>query len=307
MTRRRRYLVLNEVMASREEGFADTLAERWAIGNEPARYSDEEAGEFLTAAQFLDTIDPATLVKRLRKARIGFPAELTFDPYRLGRHLLRRWPDETFRDTLRTQVMEVDWALLARLRRKGRVEGLLWLADRVGPPVAVATMRRFGMTDLIRPMLEAFSPQLHERYRALLQVGKALMHRYIHEPEPARKPSPWEQQKLLQRIRLRDLQVRAMRKSLYALRRHRRAMLARLRGSERRIQQPALEALAVELQEIRLARAEAERQHAAALQEQAERYRREIARLKEELARVREDGGAAMAIRRAWLGAEGKG
>ena len=300
MAQRRRYLVAPDVQASRRAEFAAIQQERFAACPEAAQFTDEEVSDFLSAAQYLDAADQKTTVAILHRARIAFPPELAFDEYRLGRHLLHRWREPEFRDAFLGNAMHLDYRLLAQIKRRRDIEALLDFADHDGPPAALSVLRNHGMADLIPALLEAFSPQQAARYQALLLYGKLVMHRFLTEPEPPGQPSQWEQRKLIRRIRLRDVQLRSMRRSLHTLRRERKSLLALLPVKGRR-DQSELDALASELAQIRVVRAEAERRHTAALAQQAQRHQEAVVLLQQQLAAASQDYSDTLAVRKAWL------
>jgi len=292
--------VAREVMQSRMEDFAALQQERFAACPEAAQYSDEEVSDFLAAAQYLDASELKGTVAMLRRAKIAFPPDLAFDSYRLGRHLLSRWGDPSLRDTFFHDAMTVNYRLLARLRRQGDIQGLVDFADQDGPPAALSVLRNNGLGDMLPAVFAAFSPELATRHQALLLAGKVLMHRFLTEPAPQRQPSRWEQRKLIRRIRLRDVQLRSMKRSLHTLRRERKSLLARLPGATRR-DQPELDVLAVQLQQIRAARAELEQNHAATLAQQARQHQEVMAALQEQLASALQDYSDTVRTRKAWL------
>jgi hypothetical protein len=301
MVRQRRYLVRQEVSASREVEFAAAQEQQLAACPDAAVYSDEQAEEFLWTAEYLDHTSRQRLVSELLRARIAFPPELTYDSYRLGRYLLRRWGEPAIREAyLRYGFTYYDIKQIARLKRAGDLQVFLSFVNSYGPVNALWLLRRHGMEARIPEVVAAFSPEQAARHRALMSYARLIMYRFLTEPEPSRQPSRWEQQKLARRVRLRDVQLHSMRKSLHTMGQDRRELLARLREVGRP-NQPELDALAKAFEEIRLARAEAEQRHAAALAEQARQYQERMARLQAELAAARQDYSEWQALRSSWL------
>lgn len=292
MARRRRYLIC--------ELAVDVSDEAFAACPEAARTTDEEAEEFCAAARYLDWVECQEIVRSFRRARIAYPTELTFDEYRLGRYLFRRWRDPAVREAFLERGMELDLYRLTRLARSRDLVGFRPTMAAWGSPAAIYFLRRLGMADLVQPLRDSFTPEEEEEYQGLLRLAKLLMHRYLNEPEPARAPSPWEQRKLARRVRLREVQLRSMRRSLRTLRQERKGLLARLRDLGR-IDSRELDGLADELLQIRSQRAAAESNHAAALAAQAARYREELARLRAELTAAEREYSTTLAIRRTWL------
>jgi hypothetical protein len=300
MPSRRRYLVAQDLRASTVEAYQTVQAERFAQCPEAAQYPDEETEDFMAVAQYIDSVSEKELVDSLRRAHIAFPPDLAFDKYRLARHVLRRWRESTLRDALLERGVGLDFQELAKMKRKGKMQAYLTFVDRYGPPAALSIMRHYGMAEMIPSLVSAFSPAQDGRHRALLQRGKLLMHSCLTEPEPPRRPSRWEQQKLARRIHLREVQLTSLRGSLIKLGHERKALLNRLAEAGRR-EQPELQALAVELEQIRIASKQAQRQHRAELAQQAQRYNDEITRLQGELAAAQQGYTEAMTIRTAWL------
>jgi hypothetical protein len=300
MPSRRRYLIGMELRASMGEEYQTVQAERFAQCPEAAQYPDEETEDFMAVAQYIDSVSEKDLVESLRRAHIAFPPDLAFDKYRLARHVLRRWQDSTLRDALLERGVGLDFQELAKMKRKGKMQAYLTFADRYGPPAALSIMRHYGMAEMIPALMSAFSPEQDGRHRALLQRGKLLLHSCLTEPEPPRRPSRWEQQKLARRIHLREVQLVSMKRNLLKLRHERKELLNRLAEAGRR-EQPELQALAVELEQIRTATRQAQRQHQARLAEQAQPYNDEITRLQGELAATLQGYTEMMTTRAAWL------
>ncbi|MDB4896305.1 MAG: hypothetical protein JWN15_2567 [Firmicutes bacterium] len=303
MVRGRRYLVLREIAASVAAEFAADQERRYAACPEAAQYPDEEAEDFLQAAHYMDYVDHKQIVSNLQAARISFPIELTYDEYRLGRYILRRWRDPILRQAFLQRALTLDFRGIRKLRGPEGVTALLPSVDWYGAPQVISALRHHGLGDTVPAVMAALSPAQASRYRALLLFGKVLMHEFITQPEPPRQPSPWEQQKLARRIRLRDVQLHAMTRSSHALRRERQSLLRRVRAA-RRQQHPELDGLASELAKLRAAHTEAARLHAAALAEQACVHREAADRLHAELAAALHDYQRTLTVRTAWSAAE---
>lgn len=304
MPSNRRYLVARALNRSRIEEYAAAFAAEqeatMAACPDAAGITDLEAEEFWAAAVFIDSMDRNAIVKGLKRAHIPYPPTLAFDVYRLARHLFRRWNDPALRKALLEHVVNFDAGRLARLRRSGDISTMGPTIELFGAPACLWVLRHYDMSHMVEPLVASFTPEETARYRALLQFGKLTLHRFMTEPEPATAPSPWEQQKLARRIRLREVQLRSMRRSLHKLRRERGALLERLRETGR-IDQPELDAMAAELAELRARRAAAAKEHARELADRAESHRQALARLHAELTASEADYQAALARRRTWL------
>lgn len=296
----RRYLYLPDFARSRDSDFAAAQEEAFAACPAAAAYSDHEVEDFLSAAFYLDHGDRMEITDSLRRARIAIPPELTFDEYRLTRYLFRRWRDPGVSEAFLQRGIQLDWGRLAQLRRRGQTAELVTLADFHGVPVALATLRRYGMGHLIPVLLEAISPEEKARHRALMLHGRLLLHRCLTEPEPPRRPSRWEQQKLTRRLQLREVQLRAMRRSRHRLRRERKQLIGRLRSAGQN-EQPELAGLAKELAALQAQRVAARRRHETAAAQQTARCQSTISRLQAELAATRQDHARTLAERAQWL------
>jgi hypothetical protein len=305
MPRSRRYLALHEIRYSKVPGYLQAQEERFAACPAAAQYTDEEAEDFLGAALVLDNADPKGLVEFLQIGGIAFPPELAYDGYRLSRYVMHhKWANPVVRAALLDRV-RIDWPGLERQNRQGNLRGWTKAAEHYGPPAVIALMRHRGLAAQIPEFMAALPPWQLERHRALLMASKLLLHRYLTEPEPPRQPTPWEQRRLARRLRLRELQMRSMRSSLYKLRRERKALLNHMREVGRQ-KQPELDAYLAELEELRQARCEAERRHAAAMAEQARHHQETIARLRQQLAAAQQDYSAALQVRGTWLPLPGR-
>lgn len=300
MGKRRRFLVADAIRQSRDEEFAPAQEAALAACPEADRFTEAEIEAFWAAAVYLDCSTCEVITGSLQKARIAYPPELSFDAYRLGRYIFRRWSDPAVRQAFLERSLHIDLQGLARLRRTRDVAGLGPSIDWWGAPAVLYVLRRYGMEDLVQPLLDTFTPEEAARYKALMQFGKLTLHRFLTELEPPRAPSPWEQQKLARRIRLREVQLTSMQRSLLKLSQERKDLQARLRELGR-VDQPELSALAAEWAQLRAQRAEAERRHEAARAELEARHREAIARLRAEVAAAERDFSEALALRQAWL------
>jgi hypothetical protein len=303
MVRPRRYLYLPDLDNSRDPAFAAAQEDRFAACPEAAGYSDHEVEDFLCAAFYLDYSDRLDIVKSLQKIRMPIPPEIIFDEYRLTRFLFRRWREVA--EAFLQGGMQLDWGRLAQLRRRCRIDELVASADVQGAPVVLCGMRRFGMNHFIPAFMAALTPAENARHRTLMLSGRLLLHRCLTEPEPPRTPSPWERQKLNRRLRLREVQLRAMRHSQRRLSRERRELLDRLRSAGQK-EQPELAALAAELAAIRAQRTAARQRHEAAMAEQAASGQRTLSRLQASLAGARVDYAGSLEERARWLPAGGR-
>lgn len=307
MAKHRRYLMRMEFRAARKKGGepVDTEALLSACP-EAARFTQEEAEDFLLVSIYLDSSGAEAARRLLQKARITVPTEIAFDEYRLGRHLFRRWGDPEVRGAVLTRgTMEADEALLSSIIRRRNGYEINRLIQQATSPAFFALMRQYGAPDLNVLVWDLFSEHEQAVHRNLVSMGKVVMHRYMTEPEPPRRPTRWDQEKLARRLHLRDVQMRAMRKSVHHLRRQRKELMIALRERSQQ-ERPELQTLALQLAALRAARAEAERAGAAASAEQAQRHQATLLRMTTELERLRQDLAAGLAERQMWLTA-GKG
>lgn len=304
--RRRRFLMAEGIMKSRGEALAEFAAEQesaLAACPEAARFEEQEVETFWAAALYLDMLEPDRVAKQIQRARISYPPELAFDDYRLGRHLFRRWNDPAVREAFLERALELEMGPLARMGRERDLEGIRPTLNHWGGPAFLCLLRRFRLDDLAVSVLESYTPEEAARHQALMQYGRLQLHRFLTEPEPARAPSPWERQKLARRIRLREVQMRAMRRSLRKVGQERKALQARLRELAR-TEHPELRPLADEWASLRKKLQEMERQHRAELAAMTARYQEAQARLRSELAAAQESYRRTLTLRRSWLRVE---
>ncbi|HWI61128.1 MAG TPA: hypothetical protein VNT75_04805 [Symbiobacteriaceae bacterium] len=304
MAKRRRYLTWPALRGADSDEFLKAQAERFAACPEAAAFSDEDAQDFMLVASMLDGCQPDDVLRMLRNAGVSPPIDIIYDCYRMARHFIRRWHEPGVRERFLTRSVTVPAKAIARLRRFRNPAEMHRTVERHGPVGAVAIYRTAHVADLIGDLRATFTPKEQITYQSTLLWAKVELHRLTTEGEPARIPSRWEQQKLVRRLHLRDVQLRTMRRARRHLRGERTALLSRLReiGVQ---EQPELRELADELETIRLTRAEAERNHQAALAEQSERCRETIARLESEVAAAEAGYQAALALRRNLLGWKG--
>jgi hypothetical protein len=305
VVRRRRYLVSFEIPFSEVPEYQAAARARLEACPEAASPTDEQVEDFLLAAFYLDAIDMDVLLPNLRRARIAFPPELAVDRYRLGCYILHRWNDPAIREPFLQTAMEHNWEALAKIKRTRDMRLLLSCVREINAPGTFALLRRNSMADLIEPLRAALPEHQLTTYETLLLFGRLTMHRFVTEPEPPRRPSRWEKQKLEQRLRLRDVQVRSLRRNLVKLRREGRRLLSHVREAGRR--DPQLDVLARELAQIRTQAAEAERRHAGALAAQAGRCRVEMDALQAALDAAVREHRETLAVRGTWLPAGGDG
>lgn len=303
MLQRRRFLMANGIIRSRGqalEGFAEEQQAALAACPEAARFDDQEVEAFWAAALYLDMLEPNDVAKRIQKARISHPPELAFDPYRVGRHLFRRWSDPAVREAFLQRGVELEAALLARLGRDRDLPGLRPTLDHWGGPAVVYFLRRYRLGDLVAPLFESYTPEEARRHQALMHYGRLQLHQFLTEPEPARTPSSWERQKLARRIRLREVQLRAMRRSLRKVSQEHRDLQARLRELAR-TEHPELRPLADEWVRLRKQLQEMERRHRTELAALTAQHQEAQARLRAELALTQEVYRKTISLRRSWL------
>ncbi|HLN60546.1 MAG TPA: hypothetical protein VK464_03270 [Symbiobacteriaceae bacterium] len=303
MEQRKRSLVVSDVSSEDPAEFQAVQAARYAACPEAARFTDEEVQEFLGVAQYIDAAGRKYLVDGMRMARLSYPPELAVDPYRLGRHILRRWQEPGFREAFLGRAIFDDYGGVAKLKRKCDLKDLITLVDTYGPG-AFFVLRRHGMDAQIPIVTAALDPDRATWLHGAMCFARLLMHRYLTQPEPARRSTPWEQQKVARRIHLRDIQLRSLRRNLRQLTGQRKRLLAELRASSQI--HPELPALASELAQLKAARLEAERRHQAALEEQARHYQTQLAPAQAELAAARAAYDATLTLRRTWLPISGR-
>lgn len=302
MSRLKRYLVLSDLADSWTEEFAERQRAAFAACPEAHGYSDEEAEDFLATATALDVVDRSDrydLGKPLRKAGIAYPPELAYDAYRLGRHLLHRWGDAAFRETLMHRVLQPDAQAFARLRRD--VNRALAVVSQNRLASGLAALRWSGLADMIPAVKAAFTPKQQTQYAAQLLYGKLRLHEFLTTPEPARAPSRWEQQKMLRRLHLRQVQMRSLGRSLHHLRRERKALLNHLRSLSGEV--PELRPLAEQLEAVRAEQAAVESRHAEALAAQTQLHEAAVLALQAEIHAARAGYAEALAMRDRLLGA----
>lgn len=302
MVRRRQYFVPPELLDLAGEEYATRQEQLLAACPEATQFTDEEAEDFLAATVYFDVIDYRTIVEGLRRGRIPVPVRTASNPYLVGRHVLSQWQKPDLRQTFfrNAESLAVDFSLLAKLRRRREIGELLHIAGRHLSPALFSVFRRHGLSDVIPVIVAAFSPDLIVRHRALLLHGKVLMHRLLNEPEPERRPSRRKRFNLTRRLRLREVQLHSMRRSVHVLSRERDHLLD-LVSSAMGQENPEWEALMAEAKQVRHDLAEAERRYSATMQEEDQKYQPEIAALRAELASLQQDFADTLAQRSAWL------
>lgn len=303
MARHTRYLVQSDLHVSWTEEFAARQQADFAACPEAASYSDEEAEEFLMVAQSYDNTireNRTDVGKGLRQAGISHPPELTYDPYRLGRHIFRRWGSPVFRELVIQRVIRLNVRSMTGLMRR-RFTDVMAMVEDMHLAGGLAGLRVAGLGDMIGQVKAAFTPRQRAQYAAILLYGKLRMHQFITEPEPARAPTRWELQKLLRRLHLRQVQMRSLRRSLHHLRQDRKELVSRLRALNEDV--PELRHLAELLESVEGDRAAAERLHAEALAEQTRQHEADMAAVRRRIEAVRAGHAATLALRDHLLGA----
>lgn len=306
MGKARRTLIVGAISASGRGEFPRRQQERFEACPEAARYSDEEAEDFIYVALCLDRAEYGAMSHILGTAGISAPVEVTFDSYRLGRYLFRRWASPDLREALLGRIVLLGPHSLAQLKRKRNQKEIMQLMELLSPPAALAGLRRSGTPDLVATAKGLMTPEQRSQYQALLHFAKVQMHQFLTEPEPPRRPTRWDHEKLARRLRLRDVQLRSMRKSLHHLRRERQALLARLRQNTMAEQRPELRRLAESLAALQHADVEAERLHAATLAARSAKNQEALATLRAQLADAETQYSRALALRRALVGMNGR-
>ncbi|HEY3368082.1 MAG TPA: hypothetical protein VGK74_23735 [Symbiobacteriaceae bacterium] len=304
MAQQKRSLVLSDLAASWTEDFSEQQQAAFATCPEAARYSDEEVEDFLMVAFTYDSHgqDHRTdLGKPLRKVGISHPAELAYDGYRLGRFIFRRWGDPAFRELIIGRVMHLpvrSWAGIMR----GKFSDAMDMVVQYRFAGGLAALRLAGLGDMIPAVKAAFSPEQQAQYAAVLLYGKLKLHQFITEPEPARTPTRWEQQKLLRRLHLRQVQMRSLKRSLHHLARERKALTNRLRALGEEV--PELRHLAGLVAAVGAESQAAESRHAEAMAAQARQYEAAIGTLQARVEAVRANYAEALALRDSLLGTQ---
>jgi len=304
VARTRRFSAELELGAYGEDEYHARLTELYEACPEAHGYTEEEVEDFLAAAQYLDMCQTKDVVLSLRRARITYPLDLAFDHDRLCRHILRRWADPALRQQFLRDAIEVNYGVFGKLKKAPDSALMQLIIKQITPAVARSVFRRVGLHEALEQLREVLTPEQVTLNEELMMIGRLKMHQCLAEPEPPRSQSRWEQQKLMKRIKLRDVQLHAMSRSLHRLRRQRTALLARLRKAGR-TNQPELDALAGKLEEVRQQRAAAEERHAAALADQRQRFEEAAAALRQQIAQARIESDAVVAMRSAWLPKQG--
>lgn len=301
--RRRQFLLADGIINSRGEGLTAFAAAQEAAFSgcpEAARFADHEVEAFWAAALYLDMLEPEHVAKRLQKARIPYPVELAFDEYRLGRYLFRRWGDPAVREAFLARSIEMGMRSWASLGRDPGLASLRPTLNAWGGPALLYFLRLYRQDRLVAPLLESYTPEEEARHRALMQYGRLQLHRFLTEAEPARSPSPWEQRKLAKRIRLREVQVSNMRRSIRKIGQERRALQARLRELAR-TEHPELRPLADEWNSLRKELQELERQQRAELAALTAQHQEALAEQRRALALEQQTYEEILRQRARWL------
>lgn len=288
-----------------EDDFLPRVEAALADCPEAAQITDDEAEDFFLVSQYLEGVSLDSIRLSMRKAGIPVPTEISFDEYRLGRHIFRRWGDPKVKEAMITRGLQLENRALARLFRRRDPEHVRKLLEDLPTAALFAIFRRYGSAELIELARQQFDEGEQARYRGVLKYLKVLLYRFMTEPEPPRRPTRWDRAKLARRLNLREVQMRAMRKSVHHLRRERKALISRLRETSQQ-EQPELQSLAAQLTNLRAARAEAEAVAAAEREELIEHHLAELARMRTELADLQQDLAGGLAERGRWLTA-GKG
>ncbi|MFZ5817307.1 MAG: hypothetical protein ACOY93_18750 [Bacillota bacterium] len=307
MAGRRKYLLADGIIRSRGEGLERFAAEQeaaMAVCPEAARFTDHEVEAFWVAGLYLDMLNPKGVARQIRKARISHPVEVAYDPYRLGRHLFRRWEDPAVRQAFLDRAVEVETASLARLAREEDLADLRPTLRFWGGPALLYFLRKFRLEQVVERLLESYTPEEAVRHQALMRYGRLQLHRFLTESEAVRTPSSWEREKLARRLRLREVQLRTMRRSLHKVSQEHRELQARLRQLARS-EHPELRPLADEWVRLRKQLQAMEREQKAELEALTARHQEEQARLRAELALAGEWYRRTLRLRRSWLRAEG--
>lgn len=303
MVKGRRSLVRTELGVSWTEEFAEQQQAAFSACPEAHRFSDEEAEDFLLTALTCDFADEGDVGKALRKHGIAYPPELAYDTYRLGRHIFRRWADHQLRDLILNRVVGFSARECAAIIRR-RMDAVMELVKDYFYAGGMAGLRRLGVGDMVGPAKAALSAEQMRQYQATLLYAKLKLHQFTTETEPARAPTRWEQQKLLRRLHLRQVQMHSLKRSLRRLRTERKALVGRLRHLQTEI--PELRTLAEELEAVNTQRRALETSHAELLAQQQREHAAAIELLQTQLAAKRAGYARALALREHLLPAGGR-
>lgn len=296
MAKQRRYLVLSGLADAGFEEFAAQQRQAIAACPEAAAISDDEAEEFLMAAAGFDWLEVSELGAYIRRLGLSHPPELLYDPYRLGRYFFRRWGDPAVRAKIGSPKIRLhpDW--VTGFRRRNNVKELVRLVVDMALSPGIAALRRSGLEDFVPKVIEALSPSQKEKFETQMLYAKVRMHQLLNEPEPARMPTRWEQARLKRRLRLHEVQIHSLGRSLRTLRGERRALVNRIRAVGRQ-DEPDLRRLAGVMEAVQAERQAAEESHATALAEQSQRFEAALAELRAQAEAVRGSYAAALALR----------
>lgn len=279
MARKRRYLVLSGLAEAGFEEFADQQRQALAACPEAAAISDDEAEEFLMSAAGFDWMEVSELGAYIRRLGLSHPPELIYDPYRLSRYFFRRWGDPAVREKISTPKIRLhpDW--VTGLRQRNSTEELLRIVVDMSIGPGIAMMRRSDMEDFVPRVIEALTPFQKAKFDVQILYAKVRLHQLMNEPEPALLPSRWEQAKLKRRLRLREVQIHSLSRSLRMLHGERKALLGRIRAGQVQ-DEPELRRLAGQMEALQAERLAAEERHAEALAEQSRHFEAALADLK---------------------------
>ncbi len=306
MTRRRRYLTALVGYRSQTSAFLEVERGESAACPEAARITDEEAQAFFLAARQMDFIDRDVITERFRKAGLRYPPEFHFSEYRLARFLFHQWENPEVREAFFRHVLQVEESPHLRIAEVVDPTVLHDTAEYWGPPAFCHLLRVKGRPDLVQPLLDSLGPKLRTQNEGMLLHAKRMLYRFLTDAGPAQVRSRWEQQKVNRLIRLREVQLRSMRRSLRKVKQEHREVQARLRELARS-EHPELRQLAAEWAELRTQERAAEQEQKERLAELNRRQQGELSDLRAKQRRILQDYQAVLALRQGWLPATGGG
>jgi len=275
---------------------AERLARRYPVAMDLPL---ADVAEFYVTTSLLDQTSRERLLQALRSARVATPPALRFHAYRLGRHLLRRWGEPKVRSTL--------VGLYALGCEPGVKEGLQDPTPEVlrslyadaGPMLSIYSLFTWKLEHLIPALSEALLPEQLRIFRAVQQVARVMMHRYLTEPEPTQLTLT-ELRAAKRRIRRHDQTLRLGRRNLYKLGTGQKSLLRHIHHVIQRSQTEVDKLYAIRRQaENDLA--QAEMAHAQAVVAAAARHKAERADLLAQIEFAHADFSAALAIRNEWM------
>gem|GEM_PF-2741779 len=300
MARPRRFLTLLAGHRSRFDSFLEI--ERSDSANFPgaARFTDEEVESFWLAARSLDLMSHRQMAKAFSRAGIAYPPEYHFNEYRLSRHLLHQWENPAIREAFFRHFLAVQENPRLRLAEARSPQELYPTCDYWSSPAFLHLLRVKGLGHLVEPIVESFNPKRRAQHEGFMLHARRMLFRFVTDPGPAQARSRWEQQKVNRLIRLREVQLRSMRRNLRTVKREHKELQARLRQLAR-AEHPELRALATEWADLQAQIRTAEQAHQREMEHLAAAHQAELARLRAEQVEQGDTYRRVLALRHSWL------